>query len=188
MLKFPARLLNLPPHSTPLHSDPLDPLAPREASSPVPPVVPPGVGSGSESDSYPNPVISGSASFDPPCAAAFSLADFQSMPVCSHHLRGTRVPRRLSATSHSSRIGLVAINCTTVFCLQRIDVLTLMTPDLLEPPPERGKTIFHRSLDGAAVLSAALLLCPGRCPGQTPFSPSKPTTPPQRRGPAVSLL
>ena len=133
MLKVTARLLNLPP---PLHSAPLNPLAPGDASSLVPPAVPPGVGSGSESD--PDPVISGSALFALPCAAALSLSDFQSMPVCSHHLRGTRVPRRLSATSQRPRIVLVAINCATVFCLRRIDVLTLTTPASFRAPAREG--------------------------------------------------
>ena len=73
-----------------LHSAPLEPLAPRDASTPVPPAVPPGVVSGSKSDS--DPVSSGSALFSPSCDSAFSLADFQSMPVCSHHLRGNRAP------------------------------------------------------------------------------------------------
>ena len=118
--------------SSPLHSAPLEPLAPRDASSPVPPAVTPGVVSGSEPDS--DPINSGSASFSPSCAAAFSLADFQSMPVYSHHLRGTRVPRHLSATSQRPRIGLVAINCATVFYLRRIDVLTLTTPASFKAP------------------------------------------------------
>ena len=121
-----APLHSAPLRSTPLHSAPLEPLAPRDASSPVPVAVPPGVVSGYESAS--DTVSSGSALFSPSCAAAFSLADFQSMPVCSHHLLGTRVPHRLSATSQSPRIGLVAINCATVFCLRRMDVLTLTTP------------------------------------------------------------
>ena len=122
--------------SAPLHSVPLEPLAPRDASSPVPPAVPPGVVSGSDSNS--DPVSAGSASFSPSWAAAFSLVDSQSMPVCYHHLRGTRVPRRLSATSQSSRIGLVAINCATMFCLRRIDVLTLTTPTSFKAPARDG--------------------------------------------------
>ena len=96
------------------------------------------MGSGSKSDPDPDPVISGSASFAPPCAATFSLADFQSIPVCYHHLRGTRLPRRLLANSQSPRIGLVAINCATVFCLQRIDVLTLTTPASFRAPAREG--------------------------------------------------
>ena len=107
--------------SSPLHSAPLEPLAPRDASSPVPPAVPSGVSAlGSESE----PVNSGyaasaaSSSF----AAAFSLAPFQSIPVCSHHLLGTRSPGRLTNPSHRPRISHVAINCAIVFYLRRIDV------------------------------------------------------------------
>ena len=122
--------------SAPLHSGPLDPLAPKDASSVVPPAIPPGVVSVSESDS--DPVSSGSASFSPSCAAALSLADFQSMPVCYHHLCGTRVPRRLSTTSQRPIIGLVAINCATVFCLRRINVLTLTTPTSFIAPARDG--------------------------------------------------
>ena len=75
--------------SAPLHSSPLDPLTPRDASSPVPPAVPPGVGSGSnsdsDSDSNSDPIVSDAASFAPACAAAaFSLANLQSIPDCSH--------------------------------------------------------------------------------------------------------
>ena len=92
--------------SAPLHSAPLDPLTPRDASSPVPPAVPPGVGSGSNSESDPDPVVSDAASFATSCAAAvaiFSLASLQPIPGCSHHRCGTRVPRRLSATLRRNR-------------------------------------------------------------------------------------
>ena len=119
-----------------LHSAPLEPLAPRDASSPVPPAVPPGVVYGSKSDS--DPVSSGSASFSPFCSAVFSLAEFQPMPVCYQHLFETCAPRRLSATSQSPRIGPVAVNCATVFCLRRIDVLTLTAPAFFKAPARDG--------------------------------------------------
>ena len=92
-----------------LHSAPLELLAPRDASSPVPHAVPSGVSaSGSESE----PVNSGSAASaaSSSVAAAFSLAPFQLIPVCSHHLLGTRATGRLTAPSHRPRIGRVAIN------------------------------------------------------------------------------
>ena len=125
-----------PLRSTPLNWSCL--LAPRDASSPVPPTVPPGVAaSGSESE----PVKSGSAasaSLSPSFAAAFSLAAFQSIPVCSHYIIGTCVPGCLSATSHRPRIGRVAINCATVFCLRMIDVLIRTTPASFITPSRDG--------------------------------------------------
>ena len=161
--------------SAPLHSAPLDPLAPRDASSPVLPVVHPLVVAGSETTPVPNPGVSVSSAVSPTCSAAaaalypFSLASFQSMPDCSHHRSGTRVPRRRSATSQSPRIGRVAMNCVTVFCLRRTDVLALMTPASLRTPTRGGgKPTFCPSHGGAVVLSTAVLPCPGRRPGQTP--------------------
>ena len=95
---------------------PLEPLAPRDASSPVPPAAPSGVS---------DPVNCGSAAsaiYSSSFAAAFSPDPFQSIPVCSHHLLVTRASGRLTAPSHRARIGCVAINCATVFCNRRIDV------------------------------------------------------------------
>ena len=59
-------------------------------------------------------------------------------------------------------------------------------PPPLEPPPGRGITILRTSPGRAAVLSAAVLPYPGRRPGQIPYFLLKPTTTPQRGGPAVS--
>ena len=59
-------------------------------------------------------------------------------------------------------------------------------PPPLDPPSGRGRTIIRPSPGGAAVLSAAVLRCPGRRPGQIPSFSLRPTTPPQRGGLAVS--
>ena len=101
-----------------LRPAPLDPIAPRDASSPVPPTVPSIVSSVSDSESV-KAFVPGSAAY---AASALSRAPFQSIPVCSHHRRDTRAPGRRVDFSHRSRIGRVAINCATVFCLRRIDV------------------------------------------------------------------
>ena len=105
----------------------LEPLAPRDPSSPVPLAVPSGV---SDSYSKSDPVNAGASASaaSSSVAAAFSLVPFQSIPVCSHHLLGTRAPGRLTAAFHRSRIGRVAINCATVFCLRRIDVQICTIP------------------------------------------------------------
>ena len=118
-----APLLSTPLHSAPLHSAPLrsaplGPLAPRDASSPVPPTVPSIASSVSDSKSV-NAFVPGSAAS---AASALSRAPFQSIPVCSHHRRVTCAPGRWVDFSHRSRIVRVAINCATVFCLRRIDV------------------------------------------------------------------
>ena len=120
-----------------LRPAPLEPLAPRDASSPVPHAVPSGV---SVSDSESNPVNSGSAASaaSSSVAAAFYLAPFQSIPVCSHYLLGTRAPGRLTAPSHRPRIGCVAINCVTVFCLRRIDVQIRSIPASFIAPSRDG--------------------------------------------------
>ena len=62
--------------ATPLHSSPLKPLAPRDASSPVPLAVPSGV---STLNSESEPVNAGSTASS--VAAAFSLAPLQSLYV-----------------------------------------------------------------------------------------------------------
>ena len=124
--------------SAPLHSTPLEPLAPRDASSPVLPAAPPSV---AVLESESEPVNSGSsaiASSSPFFVAAASLAAFQSIPVFYHHLLGTRVPGRLSVTSHRPRISRVAINCATVFYLRRIDVLIRTTPASFSAPARSG--------------------------------------------------
>ena len=116
-----------------LHSAPLEPLPPRDASSPVPLAVPSGV---SASDSESVSVNSGSAASS--VASAFSLYPFQSIPVCSHHRLGTRAPVRLSAFSQRSRIGRVAINCVTVFCRRRINVRIRTIPTSFIAPGSDG--------------------------------------------------
>ena len=107
----------------------------------MPPTVQPGVGDGSDSASDPDPGVSDAASFAPAyaaAAAAFSLANLQSITNCSHHGCGTRAPRRLSATSQSPIIGRVAINCATVFYLRRTDVLVLTTLASFRAPAREG--------------------------------------------------
>ena len=103
-----------------LRPAPLEPLTPWDSySSPLPPAAPSGSSSDSESAS-----VSISAAF----SAAFSHAPFRSIPVCSHHRRDTCAPGRRVAFLHRSRIGRVTMNCVTVFCLQRIDVLIPTNP------------------------------------------------------------
>ena len=68
--------MSLPERSI-LRPAPLEPLAPRDASSPVPPEVPPhAVVSGSKSDTY-NSGSSASTASSSSFAAAFYLAVFQ---------------------------------------------------------------------------------------------------------------
>ena len=112
--------------SAPLHSAPLKPLVPSDSSSPDP---------FSESDNSVSGVAdvvpAGSAVVLSPAASVLSLfsrASLQSIPVCSHHLWGTRVPPRRSVPSQRARIGRFAKNCATVFCLRRTDVLALTIP------------------------------------------------------------
>ena len=124
-----------PLRSTPLRSAPLDPLAPRDASSPVPLAVPSVVWA-SASDSESVSVNAGSAASS--AASAFSLAPFQYIHVYSHHRLGTRAPGRLTAFLHRSRIGRVAINCATVFCLRRIEVRILRIPVSFIAPTSNG--------------------------------------------------
>ena len=136
--------------SAPLHYAPLGPLAPRDASSPVSPVFHPLMGAGSESAPAPDPGVSISSAVAPACSAAaaaaafspFSFASFQSLPDCSYHRCGTRVPRRRPATSQSPRIGRVAMNCAAVFCLRRTDVLALTTPAALRTPTGGGVNLI----------------------------------------------
>ena len=78
-------------------------------------------GSSSESESA-------SISVSIAATTAFSHSPFKSIPVYSHHRRDTRAPGRRVAFSHRSRIGRVAMNCTTVFCIRRIDVLIPTIP------------------------------------------------------------
>ena len=66
----------------------LDPLAPRDASSPVPPTFPSVASSASDSESV-NAFVPGSAASD---SSALSRAPFQSIPVCYHHLWDTCAP------------------------------------------------------------------------------------------------
>ena len=123
-----------------LRPAPLEPLAPRDASSPVPHAVPSGV---SALDYESEPVNSGSAASAASAAyssvaAEFSLPPFHLIPVCSHHLLWTRSPGRLTAPSHRPRIGRVTINCATVFCLQRIDVRIRTIPVSFIAPARDG--------------------------------------------------
>ena len=115
--------------------DPLEPIAPRDASSPVPLTVPSVLSSASNSESV-NAFVPGSAA----SAATFalSLAPFQSIPICSHHRLGTCAPGRLFAFSHRFRIGRVAINCATLFFLRRIEVRIRTIPASFIAPSSDG--------------------------------------------------
>ena len=119
-----------------LRPAPLEPLAPRDASSPVPlTVLSVVLASALDSESV-NAFAPGSAASA--ASSAFSLAPFQSIPVYSHRRLGTRVPSRLIAFSHRSRTGRVAINCATLFCLQRIEVRILAIPaSFIAPTSDR---------------------------------------------------
>ena len=129
--------------SAPLHSAPLEPLAPSDSSSPDP---------FSESDNSVSSVVvvvpALSVAVLSPAASAlllFSCASLQSIPVCSHHIWGTRVPPRLTVPSQSARIGRVATNCATVLCLLRTDVLALTIPASFIAPA-RGRYCHFPSL------------------------------------------
>ena len=71
-------------------------------------------------------------------ASSLSLAPFQFIPVCSHHHLATRAAGSIYFFSHSSRIGQVVINCATVFCLWRIEVLIRMAPASFIAPTNDG--------------------------------------------------
>ena len=109
-----------------------------------------------------------------PAAAARSFcsrASLQSIPGCSHHRWGTRVPPRRSVPSHIPRIGRVAMNCATVFCLRRTDVLACTIPAYFVAPargrsshfpplPRRGRRPVSRraTLPWNASRAASILL------------------------------
>ena len=82
-----------------------------------------------------NAFVPGSAAS---AASALSLAPFQSIPVYFHHRLATHAPGRLFAFSHRSRIGGVAINCATVFCLRRIEVGIRTIPASFIAPASDG--------------------------------------------------
>ena len=141
--------------SAPLHSAPLEPLDPSDSSSSPDPV--------SESDDSVAGVVVAvpavAVAVPSPSASAFSLrsrASFQSIPVCSHHLWGTRVPPRRSVPSQRARNGRVATNCATVFCLRRTDVLTLTIPAPFIAPARRGYFYFP-SLPMRGIIPVILL-------------------------------
>ena len=84
---------------TPLHSAPLEPLAPLDSSLPK---------SESESDSVSNYVsLSDPLSFTPS----------KSMPACSHHRQDTLAPGRRVDRSQRPKIGCATIYCATMLCL-----------------------------------------------------------------------
>ena len=58
---------------------------------------------------------------------------------------GPRSPPRRSVSSQSTRIGRVATNCATVFCLRRINVLARTIPTSLVAPA-RGRYYHFPSL------------------------------------------
>ena len=94
--------------SAPLHSAPLDPLAPLNSSSPE-----------SESDFESESVaVSAALLFDPS----------KSIPDCSHRRRDTLAPGRQVDRSQRSRIGHVAIYYVTIFCLLVTDLLIPSKP------------------------------------------------------------
>ena len=101
-------------YSTPLHSDPLDPLAPLD---PIAPFHSTPLGSKSDSDS--ESVIS---------SATLLFAPSNYMPDCSHHLQEILATGRQVERSQRSIIGCVAIYCASVFCLLVTDFLIHSKP------------------------------------------------------------
>ena len=92
-------------YSAPLHSAPLEPLAPSDSSSPDP---------FSDSDNSVSGVVvvipAVSVAVLSPAASALSLfsrASLQHIPVCSHRLWGTRFPPRRSVPSQRARLVVV---------------------------------------------------------------------------------
>ena len=85
---------------------------------------------------------SASVSVSAAATADFSRAPFKYTPVCSHHRLYTHAPGRRVACSHRSRIDRVAMNCVTVFCLQRIDVLIPTIPVSFITPANGGYNQF----------------------------------------------
>ena len=118
-----------------LRPAPLDPLAPRDTPFPVPPTFPSITSSVSDFESV-NVFVPGSATAI--AVSALSRAPFQSIPVCSHHRRATCAPGRLVAFLQSSRIGRVAINFATVFCLRSIYVRIRTIPASFIAPTNEG--------------------------------------------------
>ena len=132
--------LNLPPRSIPPHWNHWPPVTP-------PPPIP-----------FPNPITPSPTSlflslqflllsFLPPPprfrsspAPASSL--FRSVPTI---FGGPVCPPRCSVPSQSDRIGRVATNCATVFCLRRTDVLALTIPAFFVAPA-RGRYCHFPSL------------------------------------------
>ena len=127
------------PSSAPLHSAPLDPLAPRDYSSP--PMSPFDSPSDSSSDSVSDLVVDSAARF---------FAPSRSIPACSHHRRDTIAPGRQVAFSHRSRISRDAIYCDTVFCLRVIDSVSPLSPLPPLPPSEAGNPSSRPSSSAAA--------------------------------------
>ena len=107
-----------------------------DASSPVPLTVLAVVSASALDSKSVNSFAPGSAASA--AASAFSLAPFQSTPVCSYHRLCTRATGRLISFSHRSRIDRVAINCANVFCLQRIEVRILTIPASFIAPASDG--------------------------------------------------
>ena len=89
-------------YSAPLHSNPLNPIAPLDSSSL------PGSASTSKSESEYKTVAA---------YAALLFASSKLMPACSHHRQDTLTPSLRMDRLQSSRIGRVAIYCAAVFCL-----------------------------------------------------------------------
>ena len=95
--------------SAPLHSAPLDPLAPLNSSP-------------TKAEPY-SKSVAYSASSD------LFFAPSKSMPACSHHHRDTLTPSLRAERSQRSRIGCVALYFATVFCLLVMDFLIPVKPD-----------------------------------------------------------
>ena len=108
-------------YSTPLHSAPLEPLAPLDSSYLH--------GSASEPNSDPdsNPE-SDPDSKTVTASAALFFAPYKSMSACYHHHQYTLAPVRLLDRSQRSRIGCIAIYCAAAFCLVVTDFLIPSKP------------------------------------------------------------
>ena len=146
-----------PPRSTPPHWSHWIPVTPPPPTPPPPPIP------------FLKPMTPSPASLSPslqwllpsllPLPPRFRSAPapvsnlFPSTPTI---FGGTRVPPRRSVPSQRARIGRVATNCPTVFCLWRTDVLTLTVPASLIAPA-RGRYFHFPSLPLCGTLPVSLL-------------------------------
>ena len=71
-------------------------------------------------------------------AVATVRAPARLIPSCYHHLFETRAPSRCSDSSHKSRIGLIAMYCKNLSCIQVMYNSTYSNPASLITYPKGG--------------------------------------------------